>query len=258
MPRIRALKPETPQDEKLAAVSRDARLTFLYCITQADDDGLLRGHPRQLLGALFPFDGDLTETLLMSWVGSLVDVAGVLRWRETEDGAPVLEIVNWEKHQQIKNRSKPFLAQQLKPLSAHPPEGLPSSSGDSPETLGARSPEVLKSRSPEVLLGSGGPNPEVTAVLEHYQALHPTRRPFDGDGKPKAPAQRAVKKALGWGFTADQLKAALGANAADAWHRTHKKHELEYVFRTEDKVRGWLERATTEDEPVYAGIDFVN
>jgi hypothetical protein len=354
MPRIRALKPETPQDEKLARVSRDARLTFLYCLTIADDDGLFRANPRQLLGQLFPSDEALTERELMGWVEELVEVAGCLRWRTTRDNAPVLEIVNWEKHQHITKKSRPFIAELLLPvetpvsfsycspirrevwerdhgrcgycgvsllnppfngafsvypgLCLHPKQatveqadrfaeidhvvpvahgGLNTPSNlrlscrkcnrakgvravesfaetlgnnpDAPEIISVRSPEVLESLSPEVLpRNPGSPNPDVVAVLEHYHVLHPGRWPFDDTGKPKAPAQRAVKRALGWGFTVDQLKAALTANATDAWHRTHKKHELEYVLRTEDKIRGWVERATTEDEPVYAGITFVN
>ncbi len=41
MARIRTIKPEFAGDEKMAKASRDARLTFLLVVSQADDAGLL-------------------------------------------------------------------------------------------------------------------------------------------------------------------------------------------------------------------------
>jgi hypothetical protein len=63
MPRIRTIKPELPADVKLASVSRDARLTFIYAITQSDDLGFIAGSPRQLMGALYPLDDDVRRQL---------------------------------------------------------------------------------------------------------------------------------------------------------------------------------------------------
>lgn len=117
MPRIRSLKPEFATDEKLATVSRDARLTFALCIAQADCDGLLGGTPRQLLGTLYPHDLDVTAEMLEAWLQELCAI-GSGRWRETVDGARVFELVHWRAHQRIDHRSKPILAQKLKPLPA--------------------------------------------------------------------------------------------------------------------------------------------
>lgn len=130
MARIRTLKPELPQDRKLAGVTRDARLTFIYLITAADDDGLVRAEGRYLLGTLFPFDSDVTEEAIRSWIDELAAI-DVVRWRSTQDGASVLELVNWSRHQHIRNRSKPFLKLQLvngsKPAPAAQPVLLESS-----------------------------------------------------------------------------------------------------------------------------------
>lgn len=117
MPRIRSIKPEITSDRKLASVSLEARLTFIYTWTIADDDGFFRAEDRQLLGALFPHDSRVTLETLYGWLEELVGV-GVLRWRTTQDGARVGEIVNWTKHQKICNRSEPFLAKHLQPLTA--------------------------------------------------------------------------------------------------------------------------------------------
>lgn len=140
MPRIRSLKPELAADRKFASVSRDARYTFILLITRADDDGLVRAEPRQLLGELYPHDGDVDEATLMGWLDELLEI-GVVRARETTDGAKVAEIVNWDKHQKIENRAKAFLSTLLVKSSRESREGLPRVSRGSPETLPERSLE---------------------------------------------------------------------------------------------------------------------
>jgi hypothetical protein len=137
--RIRTIKPEMPSDEALSTVSRDARLTFVLLITQADDDGLVLASPRQLLGALFPHDDNVTEAQILGWCNELATL-GCVRWRRTRGGSPVLELVNWHSHQKIKHRAKPVIALTLEPLADADPVALPAShrtlrklSGDSQE-----------------------------------------------------------------------------------------------------------------------------
>jgi hypothetical protein len=100
MPRIRSVKPEIAGDAKLAALPADVRWTFLLCITQADDVGLLPGKPRALLGILYPNSDDVTEAKLARWLRVLVD-AGLLAELTTADGAPLLHLANWSRHQQV-------------------------------------------------------------------------------------------------------------------------------------------------------------
>jgi hypothetical protein len=126
MARIRTLKPELPADRKLASVSRDARLTFILAITQADDDGLLRAGPREVLASLYPNDPDVTSELLDGWIGQLV-AGGFLRERQTVDGARVLEICNWRKHQKI-DRPSPSRIGPLVKVSRAPREEVASPS----------------------------------------------------------------------------------------------------------------------------------
>lgn len=152
MPRIRTIKPETPSDEALATVCRDARLTFVYLITQADDDGLVPASGRQLLGALFPHDHDVTEAMVTAWCDLLAAI-GCVRWRMTRGGSPVLEIVNWHEHQKIKHRAKPVIALTLvpytdadsvaRPALSRPTDTLRISSGGSQEDGGSVSPTNL-------------------------------------------------------------------------------------------------------------------
>lgn len=127
MPRIRSIKPEFPADEKLARVSRDARLTFVNLLTQADDYGLLPGSMRELLAAAFPLDDgehgqpEVTAQLLAAWLEEL-RVQGVIRWRVTRDGARVLEFPKWADHQKVDKPGRPILREKLAPLSRNPRE----------------------------------------------------------------------------------------------------------------------------------------
>jgi len=166
MARIRSLKPETPHDRKLATVPRDARLTFLYLVSQADDDGLVRGTPRHLLGQLFPHDEDVTEGVLLGWIEALVSLS-IVRWRRTVDGAPVLEIVNWVKHQRIVNRGKPGLATTLAEGVAPSPllvSSLVPNEGVTRVSLGSRGAdrERDRDRDREQGIGKGSTTPAAT------------------------------------------------------------------------------------------------
>lgn len=114
MARIRSIHPDFPSDKKLARVPRDARLAFVCCWCIADDAGLFRAEPRQLLGALFPHDHDVADSQLEVWLADLVRI-GVLRWRQTRDGARVGQVVNWQR-QKIDKPSKSFLSGELLPL----------------------------------------------------------------------------------------------------------------------------------------------
>ena len=178
MARIRSLKPETPHDRKLATVPRDARLTFLYLVSQADDDGLVRGTPRHLLGQLFPHDEDVTEGVLLGWIEALVSLS-IVRWRRTVDGAPVLEIVNWVKHQRIVNRGKPGLATTLAEGVAPSPLLAPSLVPNEEITrvsLGSRGADRDRDRDREQGIGKGSTTPfphgRIGKVLSAAVALH--------------------------------------------------------------------------------------
>lgn len=129
MPRIRTIKPEFASDEKLASVSRDARLTFVLLMTQADDDGLLLARPRQLLGVLYPHDDAVTFADIDGWLTELARI-GAIRRRSTSDDAPVLEIANWSRHQRIDHKSKSLILPHLRDVSEETPDILARASRD--------------------------------------------------------------------------------------------------------------------------------
>ena len=161
MARIRSIKPEFPADEKLATVSRDARLTFVLLMTQADDEGLILASPRQLLGLLYPFDDTVTPQMLRGWIDELVAAAERVRWRKTTGGAPVLELPNWKKHQKIDKPTPSKIRPLLAPLagdSTNPPrEGseAPANSPPLEAEVGAGSGSGVGSGEVDLSLGKG-------------------------------------------------------------------------------------------------------
>lgn len=134
MARIRSLKPETPSDRGLAVLPIEVRYTFLMVVARADDYGLLLAETRQLVGELYPHDANISEGTVVSWVEALVQ-NGRLQWRLTRDGARVLEVVNWDKHQQVKNPGKPLLRDRLLPLDLTNIKSLPEELVGLPEEL---------------------------------------------------------------------------------------------------------------------------
>lgn len=134
MARIRTIKPELASDVGLAKLSIGARYTFVLLISQADDYGLLPGSQRQLLGALYPHNDDISMEDLHGWLGELRD-AGLIRSRATTDGAPVIELVNWSKHQRVDNAGK---SQLHDTLLADETQGDTESRGDSPRASASR------------------------------------------------------------------------------------------------------------------------
>ncbi len=67
MARTRSIKPEFWNDEKLATIPRDARLTFVGTWTAADDYGVVKGHPLWLKNQIFPYD-NISDKIFNGWL----------------------------------------------------------------------------------------------------------------------------------------------------------------------------------------------
>jgi hypothetical protein len=97
-PRIRTLKPEMWADEKIGALTRDARLLFVGLITMADDEGRFRALPSGILGHVFPYDEDASRRL-EKWMRELETQGLVLRYEA--DGFTYGSLNGWGRHQKI-------------------------------------------------------------------------------------------------------------------------------------------------------------
>ena len=98
-PRIRTVKPERYHDERLAAVSRDARHLYDGLTTQADDEGRGTANLALIRADVLPFDDDATPERIASWLRDL-EAAGLIVLYDA-GGRSVLAIVSWADDQRV-------------------------------------------------------------------------------------------------------------------------------------------------------------
>ena len=100
MARIRTIKPDFWGDFRLAQeLSRDVRLFYIALWNQADDEGRFLAHPRRLLGAVFPYDEDISAADIREWLEMLA-LTGRLTMYEV-DGEPYAQLTKFPTHQKI-------------------------------------------------------------------------------------------------------------------------------------------------------------
>lgn len=97
-PRIRSIKPEAWQDEKVGALSRDARLLMVGLITMADDEGRLRAQPSMILGHVFPWD-EIPPRKLGDLLSEIAGLGVILQYEH--NSRPYIAFRHWRRHQQI-------------------------------------------------------------------------------------------------------------------------------------------------------------
>ena len=71
MARIRTIKPEFWEDEKLAKLPVPCRLLFIGTWTFADDYGCIKGNAALLKSQIFPYDENLRISEVKKWIDSL-------------------------------------------------------------------------------------------------------------------------------------------------------------------------------------------
>jgi hypothetical protein len=124
MARIRSIYPSFAHDAKVKRLTRDARLTFLLMLCEADDDGRMPGSGKWLAGTLYEDDEDVTPAKVLRWVGQMVREGMVSPYEV--DGAKYLAIVNFKTYQRPKHPT---------PSKLPPPPGSPETGEPLPESL---------------------------------------------------------------------------------------------------------------------------
>ena len=105
MSRIRTIKPEFWEDEKIGLLSHGARLLFLCCLNLSDDEGRLRWNTYYLASSAFMYDEIKIETM-EKWMKELVDNELIYVYQAGEAKYHVGLVKNFKKHQVI-NRPQP-------------------------------------------------------------------------------------------------------------------------------------------------------
>ena len=124
--RIRSLKPEWLEDERLAAATDAARLLSVVLILLADDYGNARAHTMFLASRAWPYDESPETLARVSGALSELERIGFVVVYEV-GGQRYYHIRNWTKHQKISHPGKPIVP--------GPPEALPKPSRGAPEAL---------------------------------------------------------------------------------------------------------------------------
>lgn len=122
MARIRSIKPEFWQDERLGEVSIAARLLFMGLTSHADDEGRLRGNNLLIRAQVFPYNPDVDIEKALE---ELVRTRRIIRY--VVDGERFIFVRNFAKHQRIDRPTKSAFPA--------PPEALDESSTSIPRGL---------------------------------------------------------------------------------------------------------------------------
>ncbi len=154
MPRIRTIKPELWQDEKLAALPPLPRLVFLGLISMADDAGRLVDNVKSIDGFIFPETDDSARESL----GILARLSRILRYT-APNGQKCIQIVHWARHQKVDHPNKYVLPA--------PPSEAVAAALDAPITVETRENVARVSRNPLATTSTSTPTstPTPSSVL---------------------------------------------------------------------------------------------
>lgn len=239
MARIRSIKPEFWQDEKLARLPLGARLLFIGLWNIADDVGRLRGNPLFVRSQVFPYE---PKADVEGWLGELHAIGVIQRYEKA--GESFISVTNFLKHQQI---SKPSPSRLPAPEdSGSIPVGLPEPSGETPAGK-EQGKEQGKERSreqgagsrdaPQLQLTSPVPvwRPEVPVLFAYWaQRLNHPRAILDDNRR------TLLLERFREGMTLEEGKLVIDGALVDiqAWPDRKKFDGIEYLFRD----RSWVEK----------------
>jgi hypothetical protein len=232
MPRIRSVKPEFWTDETLASeVSRDGRLLYIGLWNLADEHGRLRGSARYVKGQLFPYDDDVTVSMVEVLLGQLESARKALRY--TVDGDAYLFLPNLARHQRLE-------AGKVASRLPTPPEKFPIStlnSDDPPPSPG----------------GSDHPQPENVNRSQNQQATAPAASGADksargADNLSLLYGTGSMEQGTGNRYVSENAEAQPDpVDAAQPRDTTPARHDVELICRTlADAVE-----ANTGKRPTY-------
>jgi len=194
--RIRSIKPEWLDDERLLAAGSDARVLSVALILLADDHGNGRGSDVFLASRVFPGDPDAPGKIRES----LAKLRGWFASQYVADGQTYFTIHKWNKHQRVdkpgKNRVPPPV-----------PGNIPETPGNFRESL---APEG-KGREGKGVEGNGGASAQQAAPVNGHVGAADASRAWHGAAQ--ARAWTVVHSVRHW--RADYATIAAGANATE-------------------------------------------
>lgn len=104
MPRIRSIKPEFWNDEKLGKESESVMLTFIGLWNFSDDYGVVRANPTWLKNQIYPYKDKLRIDAFTAWLDRLAALEMIVPF--TFRGESFYYIRMFRKHQKVERPSK--------------------------------------------------------------------------------------------------------------------------------------------------------
>ncbi|MEM9067156.1 MAG: hypothetical protein AAGE52_01580 [Myxococcota bacterium] len=117
MTRIRSIKPEWLDSEKLSPLSDEARLLSIALLALSDDWGGVTGHPALVAARVWPFADDGKERASRA-ISELAE-AGYLTCYEVR-GRQYIHLIGWFEHQKVDKPGKPRVPFPLEPVATPP------------------------------------------------------------------------------------------------------------------------------------------
>jgi hypothetical protein len=111
--RKRDIDPSLWEHEELGGLPIEARYLFIGIISNADDEGRLKGAPRYLKGLIFRYDDQVTVDQVRAWLQGLVDQQHVCRYELGMD--TYVHLPSWHRWQSI-NRQ---MVSKIPPCPSH-------------------------------------------------------------------------------------------------------------------------------------------
>lgn len=102
MAKIRTIKPEFWDDEKLGRLKRDVRLLFAGMFNFSDDAGVIKANPVYIKSRIFPYDEDLRVNEVKSWLDKLVEARMLIPFSYNGESYYIIRTFN--QHQMIDKR----------------------------------------------------------------------------------------------------------------------------------------------------------
>jgi len=99
--RKRSMQPSIWQDPDFGCLKPLAQLIFLGCITQADDEGRLVGHPSVIKSTLFPYERVELEDVFEALEELSDKMKNFIYY--SVDKTFYIQFKNWKKHQKLRD-----------------------------------------------------------------------------------------------------------------------------------------------------------
>lgn len=275
MARIRTIKPEFWQDERLSNMPRDARLLFIGLWNVADDYGRLRGHPAFIRGQVFPYDEDIDVEELLN---ILARGGRIVRYER--DGQRFIWIRHFSEHQKMDKRTDSKLpeptAEEMAASTqkrAEPAEKVEEKSEPKSQVREIASAQKMAESAEKKALewkgkeGKGKDLSSVDSAGADPTAAGPEREVFEHWRKVMAKSdrtafddkrRRAVKGRLGDGYSAEDLKRAVDGCAKTPHNigqndRGERFDDLELICRDAAHVDRFIRNAKSPPRPTAGG-----